>query len=188
MREEHAELRRLLAEIAVGLASSDGAPRTTPLASLTALLVTATLIVIARLWRWVFDGTHELMDPRPHRRYADELRVLLTTTQATPWVWVFAWGLVELSMTHSPSISTLLLVTYFAATAVGAVAAGRIRRSAPLRQIGLGLALAAAATSVYGASTYFDIGIRIVGHAERRLSGDDRLVPATGDGLAQNLL
>jgi hypothetical protein len=36
--------------------------------------------------------------------------------------------------------------------------------SARLRQIGLCLALAAAATSVYGASTYFDIGARVLAY------------------------
>ena len=58
--------------------------------------------------------------------------------------------------------STLLLVTYFAATGVACVAAGRSRSSSRLRQVGLALAVVAAATAVYGAHEYFDFGARIL--------------------------
>ena len=132
--------------------------------SLLALLVTLTLAIVARFWRWLHDGTRVAMDARPRRRYADLLCGILAVVMALPWLWAFVWALIELAMTHSPSISTLLLVIYFAAMAVASVAVGRARRSARIRQVGLFLALAAAATSVYGASTYFDIGIRIVAY------------------------
>jgi hypothetical protein len=81
-----------------------------------------------------------------------------------PWIWGFVWGLFELAMAFSPSTSTLLLVVYFAATGVVCVAAGRARQSARLRQTGLALALIAAGTAFYGASTYFDSGVRIVAY------------------------
>jgi hypothetical protein len=69
--------------------------------------------------------------------------------------------MVELSMSYSPSTSTLLLVVYFAATGVACVAVGRFRRSASLRQTGLGLAIVAAVTAFYGATTYFDFVARM---------------------------
>jgi hypothetical protein len=132
--------------------------------SMAALAVTAALVIIARFWRWLFDATCEAMGERPRRAYANELRSLLRSTVAAPWVWAFSWVLIELAMAYSPSTSTLLLVTYFAITAVCSVAVGRWQHSARLRQLGLFLALAAAATSVYGASTYFDIGARILAY------------------------
>lgn len=81
-----------------------------------------------------------------------------------PWVWMFFWVLIELSMAYSASTSTLLLVTYFATTAVASVAAGRMRNAPRVRQIGLALAVVAAGTAVYGASTYFDSGTRILAY------------------------
>jgi hypothetical protein len=134
------------------------------LPSLTALGVTATLGVIALLWRPLFDATCESMGSRPRRTYVRGIRSMLQIVLATPWVWAFLWVLIELSMAYSASTSTLLLVTYFATTAVASVAAGRMRNAPRVRQIGLALAIAAAATAVYGASTYFNSGIRIVAY------------------------
>ncbi|HEY4132720.1 MAG TPA: hypothetical protein VGM50_19050, partial [Gemmatimonadaceae bacterium] len=59
---------------------------------------------------------------------------------------------------------TLLLVTYFAVTGVACVGAGRARRSARLRQTGLCLALLAAGTAFYGATSYFDFAARIAAY------------------------
>ena len=135
---------------------------TTP--SFTALLMTAALAIIARFWRWLFDATCAMMGDQARRKYSDSVRMLVHIAIGAPWVWAFIWVFIELAMAYSASMSTLLLVTYFAATAVGSVAVGRMRHSALLRRIGLGLAVAAAATSAYGAGTYFDIGIRIVAY------------------------
>ncbi|HEX3868496.1 MAG TPA: DUF2339 domain-containing protein [Gemmatimonadaceae bacterium] len=132
--------------------------------SAAALCVLAASIIVARLWRWLFDATRASMTPRSTRSYAGLLRVLLDGVVVAPWVWAFVWVLLELSMAYSQSTSTLLLVTYFAATAVGSVAAGRARRSARIRQAGLCLALAAAATAVYGATTFFDSGTRVAAY------------------------
>lgn len=82
-------------------------------------------------------------------------------TRVAPWLWAFTWIMVELAMAISPSASVLLLVTYFAITAVACVAAGRARDIARLRQVGLVLAFASAAAALYGATTYFDEAARI---------------------------
>jgi len=132
--------------------------------SLTALAVTITLVIIARFWRWLFDATCEAMGARPRRSYAENVRGMVRAIVAAPWVWAFIWFFIELSMAYSASTSTLLLVTYFASTAVMSVAVGRMNGSARVRHVGLFLALAAAATSVYGASSYFDIGARVLAY------------------------
>jgi hypothetical protein len=132
--------------------------------SATALSVTVALILVARFWRWLYDATCEAMGNRARRGYSRELRALLRSAVAAPWIWAFSWVLIELAMAYSQSTSMLLLVTYFAVTAVASVAVGRMRGSPRLRQLGLCLALAAAATSVYGASNYFDIGARILAY------------------------
>jgi hypothetical protein len=133
-------------------------------ASLTAAIVTVALVLLARSWHSVYRSTCAAMGARARRTYADNLIRLLRWLAAAPWMWAFIWGLIELSMAYSSSTSTLLLVLYFASTAVMSVAVGRMRRSAILRQLGLALAVTAAATSVYGATNYFDSGIRIVAY------------------------
>jgi xanthosine utilization system XapX-like protein len=132
--------------------------------SLTALIVTIGLVIVARFWRALRVATRASMGPRPEWSYAGAIKLLVRVSTLAPWLWVFMWVLVELAMAYSPSTSTLLLVTYFAATAVGCVAAGRARRAARLRQAGLALGLVAAGTAVYGASTYFDFAARIVAY------------------------
>jgi hypothetical protein len=83
---------------------------------------------------------------------------------AAPWLWAFVWILTELAMAFDPSTSTLLLVVYFASTAVGCVGVGRARSTARLRQIGLALAFAAAGMAFLGAKTYFDVAARIAAY------------------------
>jgi hypothetical protein len=65
--------------------------------------------------------------------------------------WVFVWVHQELLFAISVTVSTLLLVAYYATTSVAAVWLGRSRRIAGLRHVGLGLALVAAVTALYGA-------------------------------------
>ena len=81
-----------------------------------------------------------------------------------PWVWTFWWGFVELSMAFSRSTATLLLVVYFAACAVLGVALGHRRQSAGFRKTGLALALLAAGTAVYGATSFFVVGMRVLAY------------------------
>jgi hypothetical protein len=132
--------------------------------SATAFIVAIGLVVVARFWRALRVATRTSIGTRPEWSYAAAIKLLVRVLTLAPWLWVFIWVLVELSMAYSPSTSTLLLVTYFAATAVACVAAGRARRAARLRQAGLALGLVAAGTAVYGASTYFDFAARIVAY------------------------
>lgn len=135
-------------------------------ASIAAAAVTVALLLIARFRASLVEAT----------RHSIPVESTTATTSPAPpstperamassvWVWAFVWGLIELARAYSPSTSTLLLVTYFAATGVACVAAGRARDFALLRQIGLGLALIAAGTAIYGASTFFDFGARILAY------------------------
>jgi hypothetical protein len=133
-------------------------------ASIGALLVTGALIVVSRGWQTLFSATHASIPDRPRRTYASGLSTMARALTLAPWIWAFLWGMMELAMAYSPSTSTLLLVTYFASTGVGCVAAGRARRVPRLRHTGLALALLAAGTAIYGASSYFGFGARIAAY------------------------
>lgn len=133
-------------------------------ASLAALLVTIALVIVARFWYWVRVATRASIVDRAEWTYAGTLRYVVRGVTVAPWVWAFIWVMFELAMAYSASTATLLLVTYFAATAVACVAAGRARRSARLRQTGLALALVAAGTACFGATSYFGLGTRIVAY------------------------
>jgi hypothetical protein len=76
-------------------------------------------------------------------------------------VWPFAWVHQELAFAFNQTISTLLLVTYYAAASVAAVALGRAKRIPLLRHTGLGLAVVAAGTALYGARHLDAVGARI---------------------------
>jgi hypothetical protein len=133
-------------------------------ASQCALIILGALIIVARFWRTIRVATRvALSDRAPGRRVSFERRTLRVVTTA-PWCWAFVWALLEFAFAYSATASTLLLVTYFAATGVACVAVGRSRRSSRLRQLGLGLAVVSAATAVYGAHAYFDFGARIVAY------------------------
>jgi hypothetical protein len=133
-------------------------------ASATAFVVLVGLVCVARFWYVLRVATRVAMGERPEWTYAQNAKLLVRGVAIAPWVWAFIWATIELSMAYSASTSTLLLVTYFAATAVGCVGAGRARNSARLRQVGLALALVATATAFYGATTYFDIAARILAY------------------------
>jgi len=132
--------------------------------SATAIIVGVGITIVARFWRVIRVATRTSMGDQPEWTYARSLKLLMRAVTLAPWVWAFVWVLVELSMAYSPSTSTLLLVTYFAGTAVACVAAGRARHAPRLRQTGLGLGLVAAGTAVYGANTYFDFAARIAAY------------------------
>ena len=76
----------------------------------------------------------------------------------------FLWGHQELVHAVSPSISSLLLIGYYAVTSVGFVGWGRARRSAGLRRVGLGLGIVAALLAVRGAWNLPSAGARIVAY------------------------
>jgi hypothetical protein len=132
--------------------------------SLTAAWVTLFLTLVARFRGWIADAARPIVAERANQGDAADLSFVRRLARLAPWAWAFTWVLIELGKAFSRSTSTLLLVIYFAATAVAAVAVGHIGRSPELRQLGLALALLAAATAVYGATTYFDVGARVLAY------------------------
>ncbi len=126
-------------------------------ASLAALCVTLALIVIS----YVRPLLMSAMDAVRSGRENDLGRAIVIVA---PWAWSFWWGFLELAMAFSKSTSTLLLVVYFAACAVFGVALGHRRQSGGVRKTGLALALLAAATAVYGATSFFVVGMRVLAY------------------------
>ena len=76
-------------------------------------------------------------------------------------VWAFAWVHQEIVAAYTPTVATLLRVSYYAITSVLAVGFGRSRGEPILRHVGLGLAILAAATALYGARNLASIAARI---------------------------
>lgn len=132
-------------------------------AARTALWVLIFLILVARFRGWI-PGLAGPADAAAESAAKGDDAFLPDLLGASPWAWAFLWVFIELAKAYSRSTSTLLLVIYFASTAVAAVAVGHVRRSAGLRQVGLALALLAAATAVHGAATYFDVGARVLAY------------------------
>jgi hypothetical protein len=133
-------------------------------ASGDAAILLAAMIIVTRSWRRIWRATRAAILGVPTANDIRSMRAVILIVVTAPWIWAFLWILIELALAFSASASTLLLVTYFAATAVGCVGVGRVRGSARLRQVGLGLALASAGTAVYGARAYFDSGARIAAY------------------------
>jgi len=129
--------------------------------SLAAAAVTLACIAVARFRPALIDAARRSINDATPRDGMTPFAATSRAFAAAPWLWAFIWVLIELAMAYSPSTSTLLLVVYFAAAGVGCVGVGRARQFSLLRKIGLGLALVAAATAIYGASTYFDFAARI---------------------------
>lgn len=95
-------------------------------------------------------------------RLAEGIDVRLTRAlQGGALTWAFLWAHQELAFAFNPTTAMLLRVTYYAATSVGAVAAGRARRIALLRHVGLALAIVAAGTALYGARDLDAVAARI---------------------------
>ena len=93
----------------------------------------------------------------------------LFRTSTARWIalaYGFLWINQELAFAASPSTSTLLLVTWYAATGVGCVGFGRARAAPRLRHVGLGLGIIAAALAFKAAwglpSTAARIGAYLV--------------------------
>ena len=125
--------------------------------SLAALFVTIALAMVSRV-RAGLSAAMDAVNPGRDRELGGSIVVV------APWAWAFWWGFLELSMAFSKSTSTLLLVVYFAACAVFGVALGHQRHSAGVRKTGLALALLAAATAVYGATSFFVVGMRVLAY------------------------
>ncbi len=84
-----------------------------------------------------------------------------TVLRGAAMAWAFLWVHQELALAVNPTVGMLLRVTYYAATSVTAVALGRARQVPVLRHVGLGLAVVAAGTALYGARNLESIGARI---------------------------
>ncbi|HTJ21144.1 MAG TPA: DUF2339 domain-containing protein [Gemmatimonadaceae bacterium] len=133
-------------------------------ASLAALCVTIALALIVRYRGLLADATESVLPPPSGAIAESERELRRRIVIVSPWAWTFLWCYLELSMAFSRSTSTLLLVVYFAATAVAGVAVGHVRQSPGTRKVGLALALLAAATAVYGATSYFVVGVRVLAY------------------------
>ncbi|GLC26266.1 hypothetical protein rosag_27790 [Roseisolibacter agri] len=116
-------------------------------ASLAAAAVVVALTVLA--WRVRRDGA------------AVFTRGERTALAALPALAALAWGREELARAGSPELSTFLLVGYFAAAGVAALAVGRARRVAGARQVGLALAIYAALKALAQASELRSVGLRV---------------------------
>lgn len=94
-------------------------------------------------------------------RFASYDATLSRLMRAAVLVWIFAWVHQEIIFAFNPTAAMLLRVTYYASTSVLSVGAGRARGDALLRHVGLGLAVLAAATALYGARRLDAIAARI---------------------------
>ena len=96
-------------------------------------------------------------------RLARDERVI-NVLRAGAVVWAFVWVHQEIAFAVSETIATLLRVTYYASTSVAAVGLGRARGHALLRHVGLGLAVVAAVTALYGARGLDAVAARIAAY------------------------
>lgn len=124
-------------------------PFLTPGSFAAAAVVVAWSIIAIRVWR---DGTAVL--PRNERR-------LVVAAAAGV---ALLWGRQELARAVAPDVSTFLLIGYFAATGIGAIALGRARHAPAARQVGLALALYAALKALLQASAFTAVGLRVASY------------------------
>ena len=158
----------LLAAAVSAAAFLDRPPYTRPPfateASFAALCVTIALWLIATFRAQLAGAMTVARSVRATASYPLDRDAGRTFVLVAPWAWTFLWGYLELSQAFSRSTATLLLVVYFATCAVAGVAIGHTRGSAGTRKAGLGLALLAAATAVYGATSFFAVGVRVLAY------------------------
>lgn len=81
--------------------------------------------------------------------------------RAATFIWAFVWVHQEIAFAFNRTAATLLRVTYYALTSVAAVGVGRAQRIAILRHVGLGLAIVAAGTALYGTRGLEAVAARI---------------------------
>lgn len=90
--------------------------------------------------------------------------VIVSQTRRAPWVFGFLWVHQEIAWAVNPTVATLLRVSYYALTSVLCVGIGRWRDSAGLRHVGLGLALVAGGTALYGTHGLTSIAARVASY------------------------
>jgi hypothetical protein len=76
--------------------------------------------------------------------------------------WAFIWVHQEIASAYSRTVSTVLRVSYYAASSVAAVALGRAKQVPVARHAGLALAVIAAGTALYSASELPSVGARVL--------------------------
>ena len=81
--------------------------------------------------------------------------------RAAAWIVAFLWVQQELAFAMSPSVSTLLLVSWYAVASVACVGFGRARAVPRLRHVGLGLGVVAALLALKAAWGLPSTGARI---------------------------
>jgi Predicted membrane protein (DUF2339) len=129
---------------------------------------------VASLWGVVLVSSHPRYESLPFATAASAAALavalawvasmrLSESSKAWPGLaaFIFVWVHEELAYAVSPATSTLLLVTWYAVSSVVAVAAGRLRSSARLRHLGLGLALIASAIAVHAGFQLDSVAARI---------------------------
>ncbi len=121
-------------------------PFLTPESIAAGAVAAAWSAIALRVWR---DG--ERVFSRTDRR--------LVVAAAT--VVALLWGRQEFAEAVSPDVSTFLLIGYFAAAGIGAIALGRARAVPAARQVGLALALYAALKAFMQASELDSVGLRV---------------------------
>ncbi|HJQ19661.1 MAG TPA: DUF2339 domain-containing protein [Gemmatimonadaceae bacterium] len=124
-----------------------------PFGTIASAVSLAVLTSLAAAWQFA------RLDRSPTRGsvWSDPRRVLL----AGVIVWAFSWIHQEIATAFNPTAATLLRVSYYALTSVLSVGVGRARGVALLRHAGLGLAIVAAGTALYGARALEAISARI---------------------------
>lgn len=111
--------------------------------------VAAWVAIAVRVWR---DGAGVF--PLGERRAVVGAAILVA----------LGWGHEELAHAVAPDVSTVLLIAYFALAGIGSIALGRARRAPAARQIGLLLALYAAAKALLQASQLDAVGLRVLSY------------------------
>jgi hypothetical protein len=124
-------------------------PFLTPESVAAAAVVAAWVALAVRVWR---DG--------PGVFPTGERRVIVGVAIAV----AVGWGREELAHAVAPDVATVLLIAYFAVAGIASIALGRARRAPAARQIGLLLALYAAAKALLQASQLDAVGLRVLSY------------------------
>ncbi len=131
--------------------------------SLVAVVVLAALVVVAS-WADVWAAALRAARAGDPVRAEHDGAVVRAVARAAPWVWAFIWVHHELAVAWSPSLATLLLVSFEASVAVAAVGVGRVRGMRALRHVGLALAIVAAVRALGAVNSVRSVSVRIASY------------------------
>ena len=135
---------------------------------------TAVALAVALAWGFAAVWARQLIaavppSPREDSHRGSDFRErqerrFVNTTRTLAVGLTFLWVNVEIAYAVSPTTALLLLITFYAATAVASVWLGRRIESAQLRRVGLALALLAALVAFRGARGIDAVAVRIAGY------------------------